>query len=106
MQEYLDSLEKLKAYRLVQLAPGHGELMPEPLAVIDAIIAHRLQREAKIARVLAASGGGTLDELVLHAYDDVPASLHAMAKFSLWAHLIKLEREGRAAGGTGHWSAR
>jgi len=103
MKDYLDSLEKLKAYPLRHLAPGHGELMPEPVAVIDGIVAHRLQREAKVVRALGATGGGTLDELVLSAYDDVPTALHMMAKYSLWAHLIKLAREQRAADRDGRW---
>jgi glyoxylase-like metal-dependent hydrolase (beta-lactamase superfamily II) len=103
MKDYLESLEKLKGYPLVQLAPGHGELMPEPVAVIDGIIRHRLKREEKVARVLAASGGGTLDELVLAAYDDVPVAMHMMARYSLWAHLIKLEREARAASSGDRW---
>lgn len=104
MKDYLASLQMLKAFPLRQLAPGHGELMPEPLAVIDAILAHRLQRESKVLRALATTGGGTLDELVLHAYDDVPRALHMMAKYSLWAHLIKLARESRAAEGSGRWT--
>lgn len=104
MKDYLGSLEKLKAYPLRQLAPGHGELMPEPVAVIDGIVAHRLQREAKVVRALATTGGGTLDELVLSAYDDVPTALHMMAKYSLWAHLIKLAREQRAGERDGRWT--
>lgn len=104
MKDYLDSLEKLKAYPLQHLAPGHGELMPAPVAVIDGIAAHRLQREAKVVRALAATGGGTLEELVLIAYDDVPTALHMMAKYSLWAHLIKLVREGRAVDRAGRWA--
>ncbi len=104
MKDYLDSLEKLKAYPLQHLAPGHGELMPGPVAVIDGIVAHRLQREAKVVRALAATGGGTLEELVLSAYDDVPTALHMMAKYSLWAHLIKLVREGRAVDRAGRWA--
>ena len=96
MKDYLDSLEKLKAYPLRHLAPGHGELMPEPVAAVDALIAHRLKREAKVLASLATSGGGTLDELLPIAYDDVPVALHPMAKYSLWAHLLKLGRESRA----------
>ncbi|MBP8925593.1 MAG: MBL fold metallo-hydrolase [Pseudomonadales bacterium] len=96
MKDYLDSLEKLKAYPLRQLAPGHGELMPEPVAAVDALITHRLKREAKVLASLATRGGGTLDELLPLAYDDVPVALHPMAKYSLWAHLLKLERESRA----------
>ena len=84
------------------LAPGHGELMPEPMAVVDGIIRHRLNREAKVAQVLAVAGG-TLDELVERAYDDVPRVMFPMARYSLWAHLLKLAREGRAVESGGRW---
>ncbi len=102
MKDYLDSLEKLKALPLRSLAPGHGELMPEPMAVVDGIIRHRLNREAKVAQVLAVAGG-TLDELVERAYDDVPRVMFSMARYSLWAHLLKLAREGRAVESGGRW---
>jgi hypothetical protein len=92
----------LKTLPLVTLAPGHGELMPEPFAVIDGIVRHRLAREAKVAPALAA-GAGTLDDLLPRAYDDVPSSLHPMARYSLWAHLLKLARESRATERDGRW---
>ena len=57
-----------------------------------------------VGKTDSGAGGGTLDELVLHAYDDVPRALHMMAKYSLWAHLIKLARESRAAEGSGRWT--
>jgi glyoxylase-like metal-dependent hydrolase (beta-lactamase superfamily II) len=104
MKDYLDSLEKLKSLPLRSLAPGHGELMPEPVAVVDGIIRHRLTREAKVARVLAEAGG-TLDELVERAYDDVPRAMFPMAKYSLWAHLLKLARDGRAVERDARWDA-
>ncbi len=104
MRDYLDSLQRLRALAPGSLAPGHGELMREPAAVIDAIVAHRLQREEKIIAVLARHTG-TLDDLVPEAYDDVPRAMHPMAKYSLWAHLIKLEREARACQREGVWSA-
>jgi len=103
MKDYIDSLQKLKNYPLRHLAPGHGELMPEPVAAVDSIIRHRLARESRVLDALHASGGGTLDELLPHAYDDVPVSLHPMARYSLWAHMIKLERDGRAARQADHW---
>lgn len=105
MKDYLDSLEKLKRYPLRHLAPGHGELMPEPVAAVDALIAHRLKREAKVAGALAASGGATLDELLPRAYDDVPVSLHPMARYSLLAHLLKLERDARATCRDERWAS-
>jgi glyoxylase-like metal-dependent hydrolase (beta-lactamase superfamily II) len=95
MKDYLDSMALLKTLPLATLAPGHGELMPEPVAVIDGIVRHRLAREARVLAALDAAGG-TLDELLPLAYDDVPRALYPMARYSLWAHLLKLGREGRA----------
>jgi glyoxylase-like metal-dependent hydrolase (beta-lactamase superfamily II) len=102
MKDYLDSLAKLKPLGLRFLAPGHGELMPEPVAVIDGIIRHRLAREAKVVAALRG-GGGTLEELLPRAYDDVPTSLYPMARYSLWAHLLKLAREGGVSEQAGRW---
>lgn len=106
MKDYVDSLQKLTALPLVHLAPGHGELMPEPVAVVEWIVNHRLQREAKVVSALQTSGGGTLDQLIPLVYDDVNPTLYGMAKFSLWAHLIKLEREQRAISDGENWSPR
>ena len=39
----------------------------------------------------------TLDELLPIVYADTPVRLHSVARRSLHAHLIKLEREGRVA---------
>jgi hypothetical protein len=78
--------------------------MPEPSEVVDGIIRHRIAREAKVAAALAAVGG-TLDELVERAYDDVPRAMYPMAKYSLWAHLLKLARDGRARDADGRWEA-
>jgi glyoxylase-like metal-dependent hydrolase (beta-lactamase superfamily II) len=106
MQAYLSSLEKLLALDLAALAPGHGRLIATPHDEARRLIAHRLNRERKVADALAKAHGATLDELVVLAYDDVPEKLHPVAKRSLHAHLIKLEREGRAALEGERWSAR
>jgi glyoxylase-like metal-dependent hydrolase (beta-lactamase superfamily II) len=104
MKDYLDSLALLHTLPLRVLAPGHGELMTEPRAVVDGLIRHRLGREAKVLAALAA-GSGTLDQLLPRVYDDVPRALHPMARYSLWAHLLKLARESRAAEQAGRWEA-
>lgn len=104
MQAYLDSLDRLKAYPMEKLAPGHGEMMDDPKGVIDGIIQHRLNREAKVIRALRALGKGTVADLVLPVYDDVPAFLHPVAKYSLLAHLLKLEKDARVARSTDTWS--
>jgi glyoxylase-like metal-dependent hydrolase (beta-lactamase superfamily II) len=96
MAAYLRSLERLKALSPAVLAPGHGHPIREPGVAIDRLIAHRLEREAKVVRCLAEHPGTTPAVLVRHVYDDVDVSLHPIAERSLLAHLLKLAAEGRA----------
>jgi glyoxylase-like metal-dependent hydrolase (beta-lactamase superfamily II) len=104
MQAYLASLAKLLELDLVTFAPGHGHLIDAPHDEARRLIAHRLGREKKVADALARQRSGTLDELVRCAYDDVSEKLHPVAKRSLHAHLIKLEREGKAKLDGDRWS--
>ena len=96
MRDYLESLRQLRERPLTALAPGHGAVMPGALAEIDRVIGHRLAREAKLALALERRTAATLDEVLAEVYDDVPAFLHAYARYSLLAHAIKLVEEGRA----------
>jgi glyoxylase-like metal-dependent hydrolase (beta-lactamase superfamily II) len=106
MQHYLDALRRLRDLPLAAIAPGHGRLLREPLAVIDALIAHRLQREARISAALVSLGGADLRSLVEVVYADTPVTLHPLARLTLEAHLIKLEREGRAGRDGERWFGR
>lgn len=96
MGEYLRSLKTLRERDIEAIAPGHGNLMHDPRAVIDRLIEHRLQREAKVVRALVAHPGSTPTSLVRRVYDDVDPSRHAWAERSLLAHLEKLEADSRA----------
>ena len=96
MADYLASLERLKEYPIKQLMPGHGDVIEDPIGVVDGLIAHRLRREDKVIRMLRANGEISLVDLTPLVYDDVDESLHQVAQVSLWAHLLKLEKEGRA----------
>ncbi len=96
MKAYIESLQLLLRYKLHLIAPGHGEVMEDPHAIVEWLVNHRLQREAKVIRGLQRTGRSTLDELVKVVYDDVDVGLHDMAKLSLSAHLIKLHQENRA----------
>ena len=71
--------------------------------MIDWIIAHRLQREEKVARAVAGNPNHTSHELVPHVYKDVDPKLYGWAERSLLAHLIKLEDDGRAVSDHGRW---
>jgi glyoxylase-like metal-dependent hydrolase (beta-lactamase superfamily II) len=97
MARYLESLRRVADLEppLEAIAPGHGRLLGEPRAVVEAVIAHRLARERLVARVLDDAGTATVDELVPRVYADVDASLFPIARLSLWAHLRKLAADGR-----------
>ena len=96
MRLYLDSLRRLRELPLATLAPGHGSLMPGAAAEIDRVVAHRLARETRLVRALAARRAATLEDVLAEVYDDVPVALHVYARDSLLAHAQKLVEEGRA----------
>jgi hypothetical protein len=62
-----------------------------------------MKREQKVLAALRGLGSGTLDDLLPLAYDDVPPSIHPVARRSLHAHLIKLADEGRARQSAEAW---
>lgn len=104
MAAYLASLRALAGLDLEWLAPGHGFLMAQPQRAIEAIVAHRLKREAKVVAALRALGPADADTLLARVYDDVKPQLLAMALRSLRAHLFKLRDEGAAAERDGRWA--
>jgi glyoxylase-like metal-dependent hydrolase (beta-lactamase superfamily II) len=97
MKIYLDQLDRLASLDASLALPAHGDPIDAPTALFRHYIAHRLAREAKIARAVVASGasGATPDELLPFAYDDTPPSVWPWALMSLQAHLDKLEKDGR-----------
>ncbi|MFN7087020.1 MAG: MBL fold metallo-hydrolase [Burkholderiales bacterium] len=95
MKAYLESLEMLLDIDIAALAPGHGQLITEPQTEIRRLIAHRLRREQKVLDAFATKNPATLDELLPLVYDDVSEKLHPVARRSLHAHLLKLERDCR-----------
>jgi glyoxylase-like metal-dependent hydrolase (beta-lactamase superfamily II)/8-oxo-dGTP pyrophosphatase MutT (NUDIX family) len=105
MAAYLASLHELLGLELHWLAPGHGFLVAGPHAVLRALIAHRLGREAKVLRVLRETGPAPLEVLLPRAYDDVNPGLYPVASRSLLAHLLKLQHDGNALQRDGHWQA-
>ncbi|MCZ4316918.1 MBL fold metallo-hydrolase [Comamonadaceae bacterium G21597-S1] len=98
MNAYLESLDKLTAacaaHGIAFIAPAHGYVIGQAVHAIAALKAHRLRREAKILGVMQAHPGGTLDDWVQHAYDDVPPRMWPVAKRSLLAHVQRIESMG------------
>lgn len=107
MADYLAQLERLTKMPIAAIAPGHGELINDPMAVIDQYLTHRRAREEAIAAALIKRTSATIEELVKDVYVDVAPALHPIAQFSVWAHLEKLAIEGRVAGAglDGTWLA-
>jgi endoribonuclease LACTB2 len=106
MQQYLDSLQRLDALDTARLLPAHGLPIEEPRARLRFYVQHRLLREAKVADALASfDREASVDELLPLAYADTPAAVWPLARLSAEAHLIKLEREGRAVRRPHGWIA-
>jgi glyoxylase-like metal-dependent hydrolase (beta-lactamase superfamily II) len=95
MSAYLQSLDKLLGIDIARFAPGHGHPIDTPHDEVRKLIRHRLGREQKVMTALQKVKRGNLDVLVPHAYDDVSEKLHPIAKRSLFAHLEKLEVDGK-----------
>jgi len=104
MDEYLEALARLRALPLARLLPGHGPVLDAPAEVIDALVRHRLEREARIVAALAAAPASAPATLVPLAYPDVAPALYPWARRTLEAHLIRLERAGRARRDGELWS--
>src|SRR5699024_6036741 len=95
MRAYFDTLARLRELGIRRIAPGHGHVLEDPDAEIDAITEHRRQREAQIRRMLA-DGPASVAELAARIYPDVPETLRGMAQSQLTAHLRKLAAEQQA----------
>ena len=113
MDAYLDSLDKLadrcRQHRVEFILPAHGYVLGDlrasaenisapaeggALVAIAHLKAHRLQREAKVARAMQVLPEGTADDWVRLAYDDVPERLWPVARRSLMAHVERLQSLG------------
>lgn len=95
---YLEGLKRLRARALRLLAPGHGPVVDDPAAKLDAYIAHRLERERRLLETLG-SGARSVAELLDGAWSEVPEILRPAATVTLAAHLDKLDAEGRLPAG-------
>lgn len=98
MSAYLDSLDALSAacdeHQIGFIAPAHGYVLADAKNAIARLKAHRLQREAKIMRVMQAHPEGTIDDWVAGAYDDVDPRIWPVAKRSLLAHVDRVRELG------------
>jgi glyoxylase-like metal-dependent hydrolase (beta-lactamase superfamily II) len=96
MADYLASLAKVAERGFATLWPTHGPPVTEVAPFLAAYRGHRLERERQVLGQLTG-GRGRIRDMVETLYADVSPRLHPAAAHSVWAHLIKLVREGAAA---------
>jgi glyoxylase-like metal-dependent hydrolase (beta-lactamase superfamily II) len=104
MADYLASLAKLMLRDDRVYYPAHGEQVDNPRRFVRSLIGHRKQREGQILRLLAR-GVGTLPAMVEAMYAGLDPRLQRAAQGSVLAHLIDLERRGRAQQEGEAWTA-
>lgn len=93
---YLASLERVRALAPTRLLPAHGAVIDDPETLLRAYVTHRRMREGQLLAALRRQPASS-EELVAQVYRGLAESLRPMAYETVMAHLIKLEREGRAA---------
>jgi ribonuclease/clavin/mitogillin len=96
LADYLASLEKMLAAAPGRIYPAHGPLIENGQGKLHEYIAHRHEREREIVRVLEEGPAAPI-EIVRVVYRAYPEHLHPAAVQSVTQHLLKLERERRAA---------
>lgn len=96
--DYLESLSLLRDHAAgnaaTVLLPGHGPVLPDPVAVIDAYLVHRHARLSQV-REARAAGAVSAEDVVAAVYADVPESVRWAALLSTRAQLDYLETEAR-----------
>ena len=102
MGQYLASLERLAALEPVTLFPAHGSPQGAAVRRIRQLVKHRREREGKVVAALADEPR-SLADLLPAAYVDTKPELWPLAERSLLAHLLQLERDGRAARDGERW---
>ena len=96
MGAYIQSLRKVAARADAMMWPTHGPPREDGVEYVEALIAHRLQREEQIIEMLA-SGHHRIADIVEVLYAEVRKELHKPARRSVQSHLIKLVNEGKVA---------
>ena len=103
MGDYVRSLQKLRDRNPRRIFPAHGPTRDDAVALIEEYIAHRMQRERQVIDAIRA-GARTIPEMRRRIYSDLDERLHGAAEVQIYAHLIKLQNEGRVDAREGAYS--
>jgi hydroxyacylglutathione hydrolase len=99
---YLASLERVIQLAPLEMLPAHGPLIDHPVELLREYIEHRMLREQQ---VIAALRIGVTDptQMVAKIYPSLAPPLVPVARESVLAHLLKLEREGLVRSDGDQW---
>jgi glyoxylase-like metal-dependent hydrolase (beta-lactamase superfamily II) len=103
LTQYLDSLARVNALGPARMLPAHGPQIDDPPAIIREYLEHRRLRERQVLNALE-SGCTNVEQITDRIYIGLPTALVVMARESVLAHLLKLEREGAVRQRQGGWS--
>jgi glyoxylase-like metal-dependent hydrolase (beta-lactamase superfamily II) len=92
---YIASLERVLALGPARVFPAHGPVIDDPVPLLRTYIDHRREREQQVLDALR-QGDSTPDAMTARIYKGLQQVLVPLARESVTAHLLKLEREGRA----------
>lgn len=90
---YLESLARVIQLSPAVMLPAHGEVIDRPVDLLREYIDHRMRRERQVIEALRA-GIGDPAHMVARIYPSLGAPLVSVARESVLAHLLKLEKEG------------
>ena len=94
MGGYLHGLERMKALGPALLCPGHGPLVSDPAAHLDAYLAHRRERERRVREAVDRGVTGE-QQLLDECWGELSPRLRPAALLTLRAHLENLRLDGR-----------
>ncbi|OQR88620.1 beta-lactamase 2-like [Thraustotheca clavata] len=90
LQEYMNSLRKIRGMNPTCLYPGHGPVVKNACETIDMYLKHRQQREDEILNVLRSTPTASVREIVTKIYPKLPYMLQIAAGRNVSMHLKKL----------------
>lgn len=96
LAQYMRSLRRMQELHPRTIYPGHGPIVVDAPAKLEWYVSHREDRERQVLETIG-NGKRRIADLVETIYADEPSEVHPLAARSVLAHLLKLEREGRAA---------
>jgi glyoxylase-like metal-dependent hydrolase (beta-lactamase superfamily II) len=89
MYQYMQSLHQLLQRNDERYWPTHGPAIEKPQAYVQALLAHRHQRERQILGCLN-DDIQEIPKMVARMYKDIPKELHSAAARSVLSHLIHM----------------